>query len=297
MEGSRRAYALVTGVVPLLVIGALLAGCGESSVSAASATATTRSATCAQAQGFANAPVLTLPTVTLPTGTVAQAPVASGGGPGQYSVATYLACAPETDANLTVTTSNGTQSFATLLQGSGWAPWDLFPVNGDAQATCPEKCFALNADLSAREAGKGLFVGVPRFLSLERVTPLGDGIVTFTLRVTAPPAAPDCNFSAPGGAPEVATWYDQSAGIQFPPLTYATGDDTMSTEGFMLCSAGTAATVKAFMDHQFSANGYTSAMCPSPDDDCWTSGATSVTMSIGSATQWYIYAPRVLPTP
>lgn len=69
----------------------------------------------------------------------------------------------------------------------------------------------------------------------------------------------------------------------------------MSTDGFVLCSAGTVASVKAFMDQQFAAAGYVSDPCQAYD--CWKKGSLVVSMQLTSATQWSIFTPRVLPTP
>lgn len=294
----RCSRALMTGVSLLALIGLTLAGCAQSSGGASATatstpnpTATAQPTTCAQVPGFASAATLSLPAMEFPAGTVAQNPATSAGGAGQYTVKTYQACAPNTDANLTVSTGKGPEPFTRLVLFYGWAAWSKFPTGGDAQMACPGVCFAFNT----YDASKGLFIGAPGFLALEHVTSLGHGLVTFTLRVTAPPAAEDCNFSQSGGAPEIAIWYDQSAGIQYPPLTYASGDATMSTDGFALCSPGTVASVKAFMDHQFSAAGYVNDPCQAYD--CWKKGALVVSMQLTSATLWFIFVPRILPTP
>ncbi len=293
---SRRSRALMTGASLLALIGLALAGCAQST-GGANATATTapsataQPTTCAQVQGFASAAALSLPAMEFPAGTVAQNPAISAGGAGQYTVKTYQACAPNTDTNLTVSTGKGPEPFTKLVLFYGWAQWSQFPTGGDAQMACPGVCFAFNAS----DASKGLFMGAPGFLSLENVTSLGHGLVTFTLRMTAPPAAPGCYFPQPGGAPEIAIWYDQSAGIQYPPLTYASGDATMSTDGFALCSPGTVGSVKAFMDHQFLAAGYASDPCQAYD--CWKKSSLVVSMQFTSAKQWFIFTPRVQPTP
>src|SRR5512146_3204985 len=209
---ARLSRALASAVSLLALIGLALAGCGHRGATAAapSPTATTPPPTCAQVQGFASATPLNLPTMEFPAGTVAQTPTTSGGGPGQYTIKTYHACAPNTDTSLTVQTPKGLEPFVKLAQSDGWASWGSFPLQGAAQEPCTGACLAFNAS----DASKGLFQSPPHFLVLENVTSLGHGLVTFTLRVTKPPAAEDCNFSQPGGAPEIAIWYDQSAGIQ-----------------------------------------------------------------------------------
>lgn len=247
--------------------------------------------TCSSVPGFFDATPLNLPSMEFPAGTVAQAPVTSSGDPGQYTIKTYQACAPNTGINLTVSTSKGPQPFTNLLQFYGWATWSKFPTGGDAQVACPGVCFAFNA----YDPSKGLFQPSPNFLALDNVTSLGHGLVTFTLRLTTPPPTPDCGYMQSGGLPPISTWYDQSSGIQYPPLTRSEGDDTMSTTGSVQCSAGTVTSVKAFMDHQFATNGYVSDPCQAYD--CWRKGSLVVSMQVTSATQWFIFTPRVLPTP
>jgi hypothetical protein len=302
MRVSRLSSAFLIGVSLLALPGLSLAGCAQASAGSGAAatatiapnpTATTQPTTCAQVQGFASATALNLSAMEFPAGTVAQAPSISGAGAGQYTEKTYLACAPNTDTNLTVSTGKGPEPFTTLVLFYGWAPWSRFPASGDAQVACPGTCFAFNA----YDPSKGLFQAPPTFLAVDNVTSLGHGLVTFTLRLSMPPPAPDCGYMQSGGLPPIAIWYDQSASIQFPPLTRSQGDDTMSTNGSVQCSAGTVASVKAFMDHQFSSHGYTSVTCASPDYYCWKNSATTVTMSFQSATQWYIFTPRILPTP
>src|SRR5690349_18822270 len=71
-------------------------------VSVASATATPLPTACAQLPGFASASALTLPNVEFPAGAVATAPTTSGGGDGEFSLATYSVCVPDNTAALTV---------------------------------------------------------------------------------------------------------------------------------------------------------------------------------------------------
>jgi hypothetical protein len=62
-----------------------------------------------------------------------------------------------------------------------------------------------------------------------------------------------------------------------------------------LCSAGTTATVKAFMDSQLSAHGYTSVACSGFGNDCWKNDSATVMMNITSATDWTLGIPRPQP--
>ncbi|HEX9036006.1 MAG TPA: hypothetical protein VF808_03360 [Ktedonobacterales bacterium] len=291
----RATRALLMGMIGALAVAlAALGGCaaiggGATHNAAPPATSIT---TCSQVQGFAGAPALSLPHLQFPAGTVAQPPQASGGGNGQYRVNAYLACAPDTDTNLTVRTGKGPEPFLKLAQFYGWAPWNHFPAGGGAQAACSGSCLAFNAE----DPSKGWFLGTPGFLALSDVVEVGKGVVTFNLRVTAPPPRPDCAWLPSGGpAPQYSIWYDQAAGIQYPPDTISSPDDTMSTTGSVQCSPGTLAAVKEFMDHQLAAAGYTSDPCQAYD--CWKKGAVVVSLQLTSAAQWFIFIPRVLPTP
>lgn len=294
MGVSRLSRAFLTGASLLALLGLSLAGCGQRSVGGgASPTATRPPTTCAQVQGFASAAVFSLPSTPFPLGTVARPPIISGGGPGQYSIKTYQACAPNSDINLDVTTGKGPAPFTTLMPIFDWEKWNTFPEGGDAQVACPGVCYTFNVD----NASKDLFLGAPGFLSLENVTALGHGLVTFTLREAPPLAMPACDsgFDASddsvfGHHPEYQTYYDAASGVQYPPLTRAAGNSAPAVIGETLCSAGTAATVKVFMDRQFSSHGYTSVACGS--NDCWKNATTTVTMIFTSATQWDISVPR-----
>lgn len=295
-----------------LVMG--LAGCsgaasgatGNGTTSAPTATATTATTaatatpqptTCAQVQGFAGASALTLPNMQLPAGAIAPTPTTSFGGAGQYTIKAYTICVPKNTSDLIVSTGKGPEPLTHLLAFYGWAAWAQYPVGGAAVQACAGSCFAFNVDVLA----KALFTGAPRFLSIEQVTPLANGLVTFTLKL-AQAADPTCDSSFNtsdtaiyGHAPEYTLFYDSSAGIQWPPMTRLVGDSAPDTVGQDLCSAGTAASVKAFMDSQFSSHGYTSVTCTMNGNDCWKNGATTVTMNITSASDWTLSTPRTLP--
>ena len=265
---------------------------------APSPTPTSQPTTCAQLPGFASASVLTLSNMALPAGAVAPAPTTSFGGAGQYTVTAYTICAPNNTSDLIVSTGKGPEPLTHLLGFYGWATWSRFPIGGDAQLACAGTCFAFNMD----DLAKALFYGSPRFLSIEQVTPLAHGLVTFTLKLAQASSTPSCpsmfdtsNMAMYAHAPEYTLYYDLATGIQWPPLTRLVGNSAPDVIGQDLCSAGNAATVKAFMDHQFSSNGYTSVTCASFGNDCWKSGSTTVMMNITTATDWTLGVPRTQP--
>lgn len=292
--------ALRTSRAPLALLSLLcltLAGCGQgggpSPTASVQPTATSKPTTCEEVKGIGAAQPLNLPAMQFPPGTVARPLSPDGGGPGQYTVASYLACSPNTDANLTMSTGKGPESFTSLLLLYAWAPWSSFPTNGDKQGPCMGTCFAYNGDI----VSKGLFSPAPNFLQISPVASIGNGLQLFNLRVTTPPVAPTCDPGYDtlddevfGHHPEYQTYYDVVGGIQYPPLTRLVGDSSPGTIGESLCSAGTPASIKAFMDQQFSTHGYTATSCGA--NDCWQNSATTVTMSFPSATQWSMSTPR-----
>lgn len=304
------------GLVSCLALAVALAGCavtgGGSGVGTASAptatataaaTATSQPTSCAQVQGFAGASSLTLPNMELPSGAIAPAPTTSLGGTGQYTITTYTVCVPNNTTQLIVNTGKGPEPLAHLLSFYGWDTWtwDAIPVSGDGHEACAASCFAFNVD----NATKGLFSGAPRFLSLDSVTPLANGLVTFTLTL-AQASQPTCasmfdtsDMAVYGHAPEYTVYYDlggpgASIQMEWPPMTRLVGDSTPSTVGEDLCSAGTAASVKAFMDAQFSAHNATHVACVQNGNDCWTQAGTTVTMNITSSGDWMLSTPRTL---
>jgi hypothetical protein len=309
---ATRRLALV-GLVGCLSLAMGLAGCGgaggtpgggTTNAPTATATATPQPTTCAQVQGFGGASSLTLPNMELPTGAVAAAPTTSFGGAGQYTIKTYTVCVPKNTSDLIVSTGKGPEPLTHLLAFYGWATWtwETLSVTGDGHEACADSCFAFNVD----NAAKGLFSGAPRFLSLDQVTPLANGLVTFTLKL-AQAADPACSsmfntsdMAMYGHAPEYTLYYDfggpgASIQMEWPPMTRLVGDSAPDVVGQDLCSAGTAASVKAFMDSQFAAHGFTSVACTMNGNDCWKNGATTVTMNITSASDWTLSTPRTLP--
>ncbi len=277
--------------------GAASGGGGPTSAPTATLPATPPPTTCAQVAGFAGAAGLTLPNMELPAGAVAPAPTTSFGGAGQYTITTYTVCVPNNTGELIVSTGKGPEPLTHLLSFYGWAMWAHFPTGGAAQQACAASCFAFNVD----DLAKALFNGAPRFLAVEQVTPLQHNLVTFTLKL-AQAADPTCDgvFATSdtalyGHQPEYTLYYDAGAGIQWPPMTRLVGDSAPDVIGQDLCSAGTTASIKAFMDQQFSSHGYTSVTCVLNGNDCWKSGSTTVTLNITSASRWMLSTPRAQP--
>ncbi len=300
----------LAGLVGCLGLAIGLAGCsgtgatpggGTTNAPTATATATPQPTTCTQVQGFTSASGLTLPNIELPAGAIAPAPTTSFGGTGQYTIKTYTVCVPNNTSDLVVSTGKGPEPLAHLLSFYGWDAWtwETLSNSGDGHEACAGSCFAFNLD----NVTTGSFSGAPRFLSLENVTPLANGLVTFTLKLAQAPE-PTCgsmfdtaDMAVYGHAPEYVLYYaiggpGASIQMEWPPMTRLVGNSTPSTVGQDLCSAGTAATVKAFMDAQFSSHHATSVACTANGNDCWNLGGTTVTMNITSSGDWMLSMPR-----
>lgn len=239
---SSRILASCGFAIPLILFA--LAGCvpvgsvssrAPISSSAASATATPLPTACAQLPGFASASALTLPNVEFPAGAVAVAPTTSGGDAGEFSLATYSVCVPDTTADLTVASGKGPKPFLTLLLFSGWEAIGTFPGDGRIQSDCGEtKCFALSDD--------------QRYLAVDAVKALGNRLATFRLRQATPPPGPVCD---PGAFPDTSYQLasDQGNGIRIPlpPLSrVGKGQGAAGSTYIPVCSAGTPASINAF---------------------------------------------------
>ncbi|HEY1388062.1 MAG TPA: hypothetical protein VGF38_05915 [Ktedonobacterales bacterium] len=206
-------------------------------VAAASVTATPLPTACAQLPGFASASALTLPNVAFPAGAVAATPTTSGGDAGEFSLATYSVCVPDTTTALTVASGKGPKPFLTLLLFSSWGPIGTFPGDGRIQSDCGDaKCFSLPDD--------------QRYLAVDQVKALGNGLVTFRLRHATPPPGPVCD---PGAFPDTSYQLasNQSSGvlIPLPPLSrVGTGQGAAGSTYLPVCSAGTPASINAFFE-------------------------------------------------
>ncbi|HEU0027758.1 MAG TPA: hypothetical protein VFQ25_11640 [Ktedonobacterales bacterium] len=248
---SSRILATCSFVFPLIVF--TLAGCvpvgsvssrspASSSAASASPTAAATSPTttplpiaCAQLPGFANASALTLPNIEFPASAVATAPTTSGGNAGEFSLATYSVCVPDTTADLTVASGKGPKPFLTLLLFSGWEPIGTFPGDGRIQGGCgAAKCFALPDD--------------QRYLAVDSVKALGNGLATFRLRHATPPPGPVCDPGAfPDASYQLASDQGNGVRIPLPPLSrVGKGQGAAGSTYIPICSAGTPASINAF---------------------------------------------------
>lgn len=211
-------------------------------------TATTTPTSCAQLPGLSGATALNLFGLTYPPGAVAAAPHNSAGGTGQFTISVYDSCAPNTDANLTFATGKGPTPFSKVLLFSGWAPSKTFPADGQFQSSCASQCF-VGPDGT-------------QYMSLASITPVVNGLVTFQLIVATPPPAPTCDPTHFSNMTYVTSIQGpNSTTIYLPPLTRISTDMGGGYAGGVVtsyCSAGSGASVNAFLQAALPNGGWTS---------------------------------------
>jgi len=259
------------------------AACGVSTVGRGNSptptpTATPQPATCAQVQGFAAATPINIPNTQFPDNTVATTPTkTAGGGAGQFTITEFDGCAPNNTPDLIVNSGKGPKPLAALLPFYGWDPSSpSFPTDGQLLTACPaNQCF----DYSSQHT---------RYLSVSNATQLANKLVTFHVRLAAPPPAPSCgpNFT---GSPLHGYQTTGQNGMPLPPLTLAAPDDASGgLRGLDLCSAGTVASITAFLNSALPATGWAhgaDSRCFFTAQ-CWTKGGNAISWSVTSATDW-----------
>jgi hypothetical protein len=214
-----------------------------------------------------------------PAGAVMKPLASSFGGAGQFSVQQTDACYPGTPDAVNGPFSGHSSVFANLL-GAGWGQANTFPGDGQTQAACAAGNFCL------RDSGE-------HYVALESIqTPLA-GFVTYHLRLATPPAAPTCN----------ATYYGPSVAYSYtfnnwavPPLTkendFVFGGGHAGGYNYGLCSAGTPATILAFMQAAVTAHGDTphqvtaTSFCVSFSPGAGAYG--EYVFKVGSGNEWEI---------
>jgi hypothetical protein len=181
-------------LLPALLLGVALAGCGSSAGTttpgagqtrqgATPTTPPTATATlkptqkCQVLPSFAGAGVASagsaFPDLGFPSGSSSAAIASSAGGDGRFAIQQLDVCAPGSSVA-------AVHSFyATCLPGNGFAQSDVYPYDGGAQTPCGDP-YCWKKDTA------------PRYVSLEQVTDHGGGLVTFHLRLALPPHAPSC---------------------------------------------------------------------------------------------------------
>jgi hypothetical protein len=177
----------------------------------------------------------------LPSGSTGSGPTKTlGGGDGEFTVWDVSLCSPMSKAALL-------PAFAASAKAHGWLHSDWFPANGEVESPCGDlACWAKDT----------------RYVTFNHVE---DGytrpVVTYHVRLATPPPAPQCGsssgydsflFSKPA-YPGITDGYDHLA---LPPLTTQERYAAAGSVYVELCSAGSAAMVKAFMAKQLLAAGW-----------------------------------------
>jgi len=276
---SPRVFTLATLALVSFLMIASIVGCasstnangaetGNTTATATPTTAPTTAATsapttCNQVPGFAQAGPppqagALLGSIPFPGNSVFTSLVhVEGGTAGLYEVQLMHVCS----ANTSVGAIHS--QFATQAPGNGWTQSSTYPYDGGYQAACGDPyCWSRVPSL-------------PNFLSLEKVTAVGNGLVTYNIRLAIPPSVPDCSNIAPpgGGTPKPEFFWSQQANIPVPPLSsegLGDGHDVGGKGVFsqFMCSPGTATSVKSFMSTELGKLGFTATN----QSECGTTG-------------------------
>lgn len=289
---ARRTHlARILGALVLSTLLAL-AGCGGSATATGGSPTPTATlaptstpapiTTCAQLPGFAGAAALAVPQTEFPTGTVSKPVVTSGGGAGQFTINEYDGCTPNNTTDLIVSSGKGPEPFAHLVLFYGWGTGSTFPGDGQVQHDCAgAPCF---------------YQDDQHYLSLDQVTDHGNGVITFRLREALPPPAPSCDPSVFTSA-QYQTFEDQGNGVHIPlpPMSrVGMGQGAAGSTYIPVCSAGTPASVQAFLNVALPAYGWSAN--PSVANS-WTKSAGGLTYSfdvqpLTSAQNWTLRIHR-----
>jgi hypothetical protein len=217
--------------------------------------------------------------LTFPTGAVMKPLTSSAGGTGQFNVQQTDLCYSGTPDAVNGPFSGHTSVFANLL-GAGWGQGNTFPSDGQTQAACAAGNFCLHN-------------GTEYYVALESILSPLAGFVTYHLKLATPPAAPTCNATYYGPSVPYIYTFDNWA---MPPLTkesdFALGGGHAGGYDYGLCSAGTPASILAFVQAAAIAHGDT------PHQVTSTSFCVSYTqggyygenvVQVGSGNEWAIH--------
>ncbi len=217
--------------------------------------------------------------IVFPGSTVGTTATQTVSGPGLYSVYAFDACTPGTSV------SGVSAFFAAQLPAlpHGWIATTTFPSDGGLMQPCTAGCWY--------DPKGGPFY----YLTFDNLTDQGGGVVTYHGRYAVSPDFPSCNSNftnspihgiqsfLPGTTPP----------LPLPPLTSVAPDDAMALRGYDLCSAGTTASVNAFMLKELPATGWTKVASDARcfyTDECWTNSGTAISWNVSNAdnTNWHI---------
>lgn len=260
----------------VVVMTACTATTGTGGSSATATPAATAAPTCATLLPGAApaAPIAGFTEVTFPAGAVTSAATTTFGGTAQFKALDYTLCFTGAPDDLTGPFSAHHSVTANLL-GAGWGVSTTFPYHGDAQQACAANCFHSDDQ---------------RYLGLENITTVGGGLLTYRLRLAAPPAVPACNSNFT--TTPIPGFQTSINNVPLPPVSrVAPNNASGGVRGTDICSPGTAATVTAFLNAQMPAAGWTKVAsdprCIFPAQ-CWTKGANAISWSVTDPTDWLL---------
>jgi hypothetical protein len=220
--------------------------------------------TCPNLSGFSGAQAATAGSgfsdVSFPTNSISTSIATSGGGAGRFTIKQFDACTPST------TTSAIYSYFASGLPGSGWSGASTYPYDGAWQASCGDP-YCWKKD------------NKPRYVSLEKVTNQGNGLVSYHIRLAIPPAGPTCSsgidiYTGKTWDPNVS-----DVPVQSPPFTLdGLGDgydDSVAAHTAVqdMCSAGNMTAVNNFFNIELPKHGWShSTPSSAMSSACHTTG-------------------------
>ena len=251
-------------LVGLIALTLALGGCaigtsttseqsGGSTPTASGATPTSQpvsqqASTCPNLSGFSGAQAATAGAgfgdVSFPSNSISTSIATSGGGGGRFTIKQFDVCTPAT------ATSAIYSFFASGLPGSGWSGASTYPYNGAWPASCGDP-YCWKKDNKSR------------YVSLEKVTSRGNGLVSYHMRLAIPPAGPTCVSSL--GIYDGKTWTTYPNGVSdvyAPPFTLdglgEGGGDAHSATQYMNgeCSAGSYSSVSSFFSTGLAGHGW-----------------------------------------
>jgi hypothetical protein len=239
------------------------------------ASATTAAATCASAlPGAGTASAGTHFTdLPLPQGSMSVAPTQmGGGGAGQFTLYDLELCTPNSSPSAIT-------AFFANLTAAQWQRSATFPADGAYQSACG------TADCWDK--------GMLRYVRLSLpITDLGNGTERYHLTLAVPPAVPNCSasgdtFSAGYVSQLPNPGYTSTqvyANIPLPPLSRTVVNHAAGgQEGYTICSAGTVASITAFMNAHLASLGWTAS-----GNGTWAQHGYLLTVAIPSPTNWQI---------
>jgi hypothetical protein len=249
-------------------------------------TTTTTATTCASVMPSGTIPNGT-PTITafadvaLPASSFA-APTAIhlNGGTNLYTVYLDQICTQGTSVSAIQT------FFASGLPAAGWPYAPKLPFDGGYFAPCGDPyCWAQNANA--------------RMVGLEAVTDRGNSVVTYTLRLFSEPPAPTCasQFNTPpfNVVQTFQEVFENAYYISLPPQARTVPDDASGGQkGVDICSAGTVASIIAYMQTELPKQGF-SLVSGSGGNQTWQNAGHQVTWMVSDPLSWVIYWREPLP--